>query len=564
MKRLTVVLALFLALSMGTAFAQDKRVTILNFVNSTGDDSNSTLISTTQSIIDSGIRYIGTFKVLPTPSFTIGTDVKTLREYAGLTGSEYIIYGSFSAQKKGPNLLEGHLYNLADGSVYTAKEEVENVLDIFSASDSLSLAILSKLHNMKIAYGTISLGEEKDPGKFDVYVNDVLAGSNVMTVGNIPDGYKNVRVVSRSGDNDGQVVFNDRVLVKGDSAVSVAVAFHGAGVRVPERKGVVPTGKNGILSITSDPSGMLVMIDGGEEQSTPLSIEAPPGQHKFEVSQTNIDGRIYAAEETQWVAVTSGNETLIPLKPKMEWGRLDMAVVPDDYQVFLDNVELAGDRSEPVDCPAGYLQLSVRKGGQEVCYLGASVDPGSTGKMPWGSNINIPFQVEKRDIEFVRDSRSWNDITPVYRTENPRVFMGDTKYGVTSVRLARDGKYLYWHVEFKETNPVVWVPRGIEFCELVLSIEDGTNYYGLNLGVKSDNSSYFGKSDWKKKSWDDYSIKPSFINAVKTLTARILLSELKKRGAVSIYSLKVISVSPGWKYHTDVNIGMVDFGFLAK
>jgi hypothetical protein len=549
---------------METAISQEKRVTILNFVNSTGDDSNSTLTSTTQSIIDSGIRYIGSFKVLPTPSFTIGTDVKTLREYAGLTGSEYIIYGSFSVQKKGPNLLEGHLYNLADGSIYTTKEEVENVFDIFSASDSLSLAILSKLHNMKIAYGTISLGDEKDPGKFDVYVNDVLAGSNVMTVGNIPDGYKNVRVVSRSGDNDRQVVFNDRVLVKGDSTVSVAVAFHGAGVRVPERKSVVATGKNGILSITSDPDGMLVTIDGGEEQSTPVSIEATPGQHKFEVSQTTIDGRIYAAEESQWVSVTSGNETLIPLKPKMERARIDMSVVPEDYRIFLDNVELAGDRSEPIDCPAGYLQLSVRKDGLEVCYLGTSVDPGSIGKMPWGSNINIPFQVEKRDVEFVRDSHSWNDIKPVYRTEYPRVFMGDTKYGATSIWLARDGKYLYWYVEFKETNPVVLVPRGIDSCELLLTIEDGKNYYGFNCGVKSDNSSYFGKADWKKKSWDDYSIKPSFINTGKTLTARILLSELKKRGVVSIYSLKIITASPGWKYHADVNIGMVDFSFLAK
>ncbi len=155
----------------GVGFAEDRTVIILNFSSETGDESVAAMAATAQGILSRGIRYIGEFEVVPAPSFKIGTDLASLREFANLTNCEYVIFGTLTPGKNGSVKIANDLYSRADDSISETVETAESALDVFSASDAISVKVLSELHKKKISYGTLTLATTGERADFDVYVN---------------------------------------------------------------------------------------------------------------------------------------------------------------------------------------------------------------------------------------------------------------------------------------------------------------------------------------------------------------------------------------------------------
>jgi hypothetical protein len=557
MQKWTIILALLLWSAVG-AFSQDRSITILNFANETGDDSGATMAATTQGIVTSGVRYIGTFKIVPTPSFKIGTDTTSLKEYADLTNSEYVIFGKLAAGKGGTVKIENGLYCHADDSIFKAEETAENALDVFSASDAISIKILSELYKTKIAYGTLTIKLTGPREKFDVYVNDVLAASNTTSISSIPDGEKQVRVIARSGRNDGKVLFNDKVVIRPNAATPVAVSFEDLVARV--------TGKTdrGLLTLTSDPPGMFVVVDDdGGWIPTPLSIELAPGTHKIEPRQAFIDNRFYETPQTQWVTIMAGAEAIIPLKLTPLMGRMDATVIPAGMECMLDDKKFEPDRENPTEIQAGVYNLEVRKDGKLALYERVKINSNETFVIPWGRLPASAFEVGERAIAFKAKSDSWDEIKPVYLTDNPKWFI-ENEYGITSIKIARDKKYFYWHVEFNGKNPIKSLPAksggNVDLLLQINNVSVGTDMH-IDLNVAWNNG--IGLSPHDGEGWADQNITPVKVSADNSITGRVEIATLRRYFS-GPHKLSVSLGDKDWKYSTYQEIGWVDFGFLAK
>ena len=560
MKRLDVValLSLMLFAVVQGVSAQERNITVFNFSNETGDDSGATLAATVQDIVTSGIKYIGTFKIIPTPSFKIGTDEGSLKEYADLTNSEYVIFGKLTADKVGAVKIENDLYRHADDSVFKAEETAENALDIFSSSDAISVKILSELYKTKISYGTLTLKLTGPRAKFDVYVNDVLAGSNTTSISSIPDGEKQIRVIARSGSNDGKVLFNDKVVIKPNESTPVNVAFEDLVARVAGKT------DKGLLTLTSDPPGMYLSVDDGDPVVTPISLEIAPGTHKFEPYQTCINDRYFGGQPVQSVTVPAGAEAVIPIKPEMLRGTLDYSLIPADCAIYLDGKEIAKDDTNRFECDAGYYTLQVKRGENVLMYQTAGVRPNNVHAVSWGTTRETAFQIEEHDISFKANSNSWDDIKPFTDTDYREFFGKSDKYTIKTIKFAHDKKYLYWHVDFNDTNPLDSVPSdagGMTMIQLeARSVQEDTN---LDITFKSSTDRYSGFWNNIKKQWTDLNLFFNQVQAKNSLTGRIAIADLKKYLSKP-YVVHVQIASKDWAYSCDRRVGFVDFSFLDK
>lgn len=560
MKRFFALATLSLAVSCicAGAFAQDRNITILNFANETGDDSGATMAATTQGIVATGVRYIGTFKIIPTPSFKIGTDATSLKEYADLTNSEYVIFGKLMTGKGGTVKIENDLYCHADDSIFKAEETAENALDVFSASDAISVKVLSELYKTKIAYGTITLKISGPRDKFDVYVNDVLAGSNVTSISSIPDGEKQVRVIARSGRNDGKVLFNDKVVVKPNASTPINVSFEDLVARV--------TGKadKGLLTLTSDPPGMLISVDEGDPVLTPISLEITPGTHKFEPYETCINDRYYAGQPIQWVIVPAGAEAVIPIKPTLQRGTLDYSFIPEDCAILLDGKEVTRDDSYRFECDAGYYNLQITRDGNVIIYRSISIPPGGVHWITWGMGREAAYRIEDREISFKANATSWDDIKPFFQTDTRQIFGKSMNYSISGIKFARDKKYLYWHVDFNDTNPLASPPSDAgEFALVQLDIQKVKGNANLNIALHSNMDHHSGLWDDPAKQWTELNLNFSRVQNKNSVTGRIALSDVRKYLS-SAYQVSIEIASKDWTYSTYRYVGWVDFGFLAK
>jgi TolB-like protein len=542
-------------MNQGT-FAQDRKVTILNFANATGDDSGTTMAQTTHDIIASGVRYIGSFRVLPAPSFRIGTDKTALREYADLANCEYILYGTLTAEKDGTDSLEGGLYSREDDSVFTASAPVENALDIFAASDAVSVRILTELHKTKISYGTLTIKTDGGKAKYDVYVNDVLAGSNVAAISSLPDGEKRIRVIARSGKDDGKVLFNDTVVIKPNGSTPITVSMRSLSELVAGRT------DKGLLTVTSDPPGLFVRVDDGDPIEAPFSIQITPGTHHFSAKDPMIGDYYYELPPDQWVSVLAGAEAIIPLKLQPAAAYIDGSAIPEGYEATLDGKPLHFGLEGLAGTQAGSYILEVSRNGSPVFSEDITVRPEMTHAVPWGKTMGTAFAVERHEIEFKAKTASWDAIKPEYTTDSPWPFLGDEACGIRTVKFAKDKKYLYWRVEFNGKNPLKKIPKNangeVDLLFLIDGISPGLN---LHLDINTSNGTGMGTANDMGLNWNNEPFKPARVVGDNDVTGRIELATIGKY-CKEIHFVSMRLGDRNWRNPANQQIGWIDFAAL--
>ncbi len=128
-----------------------------------------------------------------------------------------------------------------------------------SANEELENAVKEEADSGKIEITTIPNGSE-------IYINNVLMGTTPARLTDVPPKFYEV-VLKQEGYDD---VF-ERVLVRAGetSVISKKLSF-----------------KEGVCSISSEPGGASVYLDGKYEGTTPIAFHADEGPHSLKIKKT--------------------------------------------------------------------------------------------------------------------------------------------------------------------------------------------------------------------------------------------------------------------------------------
>ncbi|WP_346838912.1 SUMF1/EgtB/PvdO family nonheme iron enzyme [Microbulbifer sp. SAOS-129_SWC] len=159
----------------------------------------------------------------------------------------------------------------------------------------------------------------------------------------------------------------DAELIQGDRTVSVSMPqYNTVEVPVAVTAGVDQTlspidlsAADGVLKLSSSPSGASVTVDGEFRGRTPLEVKlTPDGQHQLRFFK---DG--YGSVK-HTVDMSAGAQRELNVDLHAVFGRVRITSSPEDAQVFIDG-ELAGASGQTFRLPARSHDILVRKSGYE-------------------------------------------------------------------------------------------------------------------------------------------------------------------------------------------------------
>ncbi len=552
----------FALFSCFLAHGQDRNVTVLRFSYPAGDETAETLAATAESVIARGIKYLGTYRLLPTPAYAVGTSAEKLAAFARATASEYVVFGSLKTGTAGETVIEGAVYSSVDGSRALFRETADSALAIFGAADALSLSILSEVYRVEVSYGALSVRMPAGIARWDVYVNGTLAASNATAVANVPAGEVRVRVVSRSGASAGQIVYEDAVRVAGNESSPIAVTWQSPAEKIAGRT------DRGALTVTSEPVGLIVAVDGGAPKPTPYSVEVAPGTHALETFVSVINDRYYGEREESAIAVAAGRETVASFTPRSENAPLSIPSAAETCAFYLDGTPIPVTAARPYECPAGCYYLTVIKDGEPVFAQYVWIERKVGYSYEWGKTIATAHEIESRAIPWKIDAGAWTGVTAFFSTTRPSAYGGDDAYGITSVQMARDGKYAYWRVVFNGKNPLSAARSGDSGALAQLTVKNAMDYRNLTLTVSGQGPGQAAYWNYKTDRSESFIGGPDKISGEGEIVARVALKTLRKRVAIasgeSVKETSLTLADPSWKRPLYVPLGYVNYAFLAE
>jgi len=136
---------------------------------------------------------------------------------------------------------------------------------------------------------------------------------------------------------------------------------------------LTPIPTNGYLSISSNPSGAIVYIDGVYKGVSPLTVTLAAGSHSI---------RMVMAGYNSWsgsTTVNTGQTTSVSatLDPTVTYGYLSVSSSPSNADVYINGV-YKGDTSFTIGLNPGTYQVVVKKSGYTSYSTTATVNTGTT------------------------------------------------------------------------------------------------------------------------------------------------------------------------------------------
>jgi hypothetical protein len=291
------------------------------------------------------------------------------------------------------------------------------------------------------------------------------------------------------------------------AAAVPAAAAEGAGAppaAAQEAAAAGPAKDTGTLTLASDPPGIDVEIDEKTIVKTPAAVELAPGSHSIQTLRSLVGNRYYLEQPKQWVAVTAGVSLSVPIKPEAGTANLSFHLVPEGYAVFIDDEKAGVTPLGQLHVKAGQLTIRFERAGEPPKFFARHALPGEESRIVWGTTPDAPIQLERRKIALSAKPDSWAGIEPIL--DEPTLgtgrFMGQQEFSMVRLYVCRDDGYLYWRIDFDETNPFWKAPKGIKeavACQLSIEFERGKR---LNLGFnhnlqKNRTDSWMGIWDGK-------------------------------------------------------------------
>jgi hypothetical protein len=329
----------------------------------------------------------------------------------------------------------------------------------------------------------------------------------------------------------------------------------------------------GTLSLTSDPPGMQIVIDKGETFTTPVHVELPPGPHSYEIQQTMLDNVYYTAKPIQWITITAGEETRVPLAIAAARGYIEIKNAPPGYQVFVNDEKMGETPLGQIEVKAGFQKIRFEHEGEKPRILWIRMAPDETSTVSWGAMKDFAIQLEHRTIELDGTPDSWGDINPLYEAYMNNYFMGSADYGVQSFYICSDDKYLYWRMDFYKTNPFFKMPKdakkGIALQLFVQSFDQRKNL-NLDISLHRDiNQTYCDIGTWDNPTRKYESVWRNSMTIKQSeamLVARIELAGILRfcQGPLQLhYQLSALDDNFKWMRTVRSALGWVDFSKIT-
>ncbi len=136
---------------------------------------------------------------------------------------------------------------------------------------------------------------------------------------------------------------------------------------------LTPIPPNGYLSVSSNPSGAIVYIDGVYKGVSPLTVTLAAGSHSIRMVMSGYNS--WSGSTT----VNAGQTTSVSAKldPTVTYGYLSVSSSPSNADVYINGV-YKGDTSFTIGLNPGTYQVMVKKSGYTSYSTTATVNTGTT------------------------------------------------------------------------------------------------------------------------------------------------------------------------------------------
>jgi TolB-like protein len=576
-RRLPLALALAVV-AAANAWSADEalltRVAVAPLVNESDDASGSLVGRAVTETIDLNLRLFGKYRVERPEGIEAAKDAASAGTLAEREHLDSVVLGSVKKSSDGSYLLSARLFDRSKAAFTISREaRADTALDIFDAADELARGFLEAISGQHIGFGRVVLANSGEKGAYSVTIDGAPAGENLEEIPKVLNG-SHIIAVTQSRlfgvweaarqecfvreDGEVEIRFAIPYTLAGEAAVIDPIVVRtmqgtvdpvGAADAINElarllastpyspRLGELVRGMAS-LSLASDPPGIKVIVDGGEELETPVRLELDPGLHSFQVLETQKGDGYYEEQPRQPIALAAGSSLSIPIKAKLAMVDLSLRLVPPGYSVFVNGEKVGVTPLGKLRVKAGRNQYRFERAGEKSLEMFRFAAPGREASLAWGTNPLTAISLERRSIDLDKPD-SWDGIEPMFDVSDlelgsilMRSFMGEKAYGITRAYLCRDDKYLYWRVDFAETNPLLKMPKGVKKAiQLEIEIDVGAKGI-LDIGMigrpgAPRTNSWMSLGRGKK--WETLEDGPlQFKNAQSMVVARIALSKIEK------------------------------------
>ena len=213
---------------------------------------------------------------------------------------------------------------------------------------------LSKTFYVNDQYGTIEI--VSNPSGANVYLDGVSKGVAPLRINNVLIGSHTIKL-TKSGYND----VSSTVTVSSDKTSSVSKTL---------------TVQSGSISVSSNPSGVNIYLDGTYKGTTPTTLHnVPIGSHTVKLTKSGYN------DVSSTVTVSSGQTSSVSKTLATQTGSISVSSNPSGANVYLDGTSKGTTPTTLHNVPIGSHTVKLTKSGYNDVSSTVTVSSGQTSSV---------------------------------------------------------------------------------------------------------------------------------------------------------------------------------------
>jgi formylglycine-generating enzyme required for sulfatase activity len=189
------------------AFGDDAtkpHIAVVRFSNRTGINSyDAACVAATDTLVLT-LTQLGRYRVQSEES--AGKGEAEFRAMAVEKQLDFIIFGTMSKSASGGIDCVLSVFDRAKGkTALSQSRKAQGVLDIFDATDDLVVSVLESMTGAHIGFGSVTLKNTGEQGRYSVFVDGARAGDNLESLDKVLTGRRTVTIVQKRMLGDRQI-----------------------------------------------------------------------------------------------------------------------------------------------------------------------------------------------------------------------------------------------------------------------------------------------------------------------------------------------------------------------
>lgn len=204
--------AVALGCSMRPCFAQQSAVTqsaekprlaMLGFVNQTGDESFSIPAETASTNLFITMKMLNLFQTFEYDTVPRDLGDESLARWCARNNADFAVFGTVLRGPDGTQEYQLNYFSRAAKRVTARKlASGSSVLDVFSAVDTLTDAMLPTISDNRISFGSLKFIRTGALADYDIWLDGVFIQTNPAKFDRVPSGSHEIRVVQKATGQD--------------------------------------------------------------------------------------------------------------------------------------------------------------------------------------------------------------------------------------------------------------------------------------------------------------------------------------------------------------------------